>query len=207
MPANVPVPDKSAGDVFTEAMWDSYIKDNINKLLNLGHRVLTVAQFGALTGLEDGDEVYLEVDSSAGVQWHLRYHLSSTKWRFLGGPPMVAEVTTGESPGSTGAYVALTTAGPTVALPIAADYDVDLNVDMTITVGTNARMSYDIGGTGAVDADAVVLISGGGFGPGSFHRERRKTGLTAVSLTSKYKSGSTASTFANRRMRVQPVKT
>lgn len=25
------VPDKSAGDVFTEAMWDTYIRDNLNK--------------------------------------------------------------------------------------------------------------------------------------------------------------------------------
>lgn len=27
------VPDKATGDVFTEAMWDTYIKDNINNLI------------------------------------------------------------------------------------------------------------------------------------------------------------------------------
>lgn len=27
------VPDKTAGDVFTEAMWDTYIRDNVNNLI------------------------------------------------------------------------------------------------------------------------------------------------------------------------------
>lgn len=33
MPTFTTVPDKNAGDVFTEAMWDTYLRDNVNGLL------------------------------------------------------------------------------------------------------------------------------------------------------------------------------
>lgn len=117
MPSNTPVPDKAAGDIFSESMWDLYIKENINKLLDRGHRVLTVAQFAALASPEGTkgtvapDEVYLEVDSANGVLWHLAYESGEAtyKWRFLGGPPLAAF----------GAGLPID-----VTLPRAGDYDV-----------------------------------------------------------------------------------
>src|SRR4051812_28535348 len=108
MPMSTPMPTKSAGDVLTSSLWNSYLRDNLNKLLNQGHRVLTVAQFTALTGLEGTkgtvapDEVYLEVDSTNGIQWHLAYESGETtyKWRCIGGPPMYSEIVTSESTSS-----------------------------------------------------------------------------------------------------------
>lgn len=52
-------------------------------------------------------------------------------------------------------------------------------------------MSYDIGATGAVDADSIRQGQQGGGTTGSDHsgsRKRRKTGLSAVTLTAKYKA-------------------
>ncbi len=200
MPTNVPVPDKTSGDLFSEAMWDLYIKENVNKLLSTGHRVLTVAQFAALTAPEDGDEVYLEVDATNGIVWHLRFVAAETtfKWRFLGGAPMVSEVQTAEATGSL-SYVSLTTAGPSVALPRSGDYDVQIGMQMG--AGMPGFMSFDVGGASAVDADNAR-------GEGASHSSlRRKAGLGLVTLTAKYKSNDgTARTFLNRRMAVWPVR-
>ena len=205
MPITIPVPDKSAGDVLTESNWDQHIRDNINKLLERGHRVLSVAQFGALTGLEDGDEVYLEVDAANGIMWHLRYVAAETtyKWRFLGGPPMSGLVATSEATASA-SFVALTTPGPSIALPRSGDYVVAVGYvgNNNGTSGTNL-MSYDIGGTSAVDADAAQVPAGTGAG---FFR-KVKTALGSVTLTSKYRTAAGAShNFFNRTMSVKPVR-
>lgn len=124
--SSLPIAAVSPGNVLTSTNWNAIVKDNLNKLLSTGHRVLTVAQFGALTGLEGTkgtvapDEVYLEVDSANGVQWHLAYESGEAtyKWRFLGGPPLFA---TGTS-ATTG-----------VIAPRGGDYNVDWAADATAT--------------------------------------------------------------------------
>lgn len=159
----------------------------------------------------DGQECYLTDSLTAPTyRWHLQYEASQTKWHFIGGAPLFAEVTANETTAST-TYVALATAGPAIALPLAGDYDV--GEGFTGAAGNNVGgiMSYDIGATGAVDADKVrtssLTISGGGSQPASAMRIRRKTGLTAVTLTAKYKSPDGGSIgFENRWMRVTPVR-
>lgn len=168
--------------------------------------MLTVAQFSALVSPEDGDEVYLEVDATNGVMWHLRYVAAETtyKWRKIGGPPLLSEVLTAEATSST-TYVALTTAGPSIALPRAGDYDVPGGV-LTTTLGI---MSYDIGATAAVDADAVGEPSSGAGtqGHGHSYRKRRKAGLTSATLTAKYKTPTGASvTFEHRSLQADAVR-
>lgn len=214
MPTNLPVPTKNPGDVLTSALWNSYLRDNLNKLLNLGHRKLTVAQVAALTGQEDGDEVYMEVDSSLGKEWHLVYRTAEPtyKWRFLGGSPLYSEVATSETFTSS-AYSALATAGPLVALPRAGDYEVELGCRfymVTANVAYALNMSYDVGGTGAVDGDSVqwTTPNGAGSPTGTVVRVREKAALAAVTLTSKYKNSNNvnAQGAADRWMRVRPVR-
>jgi hypothetical protein len=213
VPSLTPVPTKSPGDVLTSSLWNSYVRDNINKLLDRGHRVLTVAQFGALTGLEGTkgsvapDEVYLEVDATNGIQWHLAYESGETtyKWRFLGGPPMYSEVATSETTAST-SYVALATAGPSVTLPRSGDYDVGTGFTGDNTTAGTQSMSYDIGGTAAVDADRAVEGADNAAHINSVMKRRRKTGLTPVTLTSKYKTTANTGRFEGRSMSVTPVR-
>lgn len=148
-------------------------------------------------------------------QWRLRYNANSTsthKWEFVGGTPLFAEVTTAQSVSVDDAlYQALATAGPSIALPLAGDYDVEIGTEFTSGgTGQWGRMSYDIGGTAAVDADSVGLDAIGTTQANTGSRCRRKTGLTAVTLTAKYRKGvapaSWTATFSSRWMRVTPVR-
>ena len=208
MTATVPVPDKSPGDLLTTTLWNTYVAANLNKLLNQGHRKVTVAQFAALTGIEDGDEVYLEVDGASGIEWHLVYRSAEAtyKWRFLGGPPMKSEVMTYETTAST-AFAALATAGPSIALPRAGDYDVRVASNLRNDTDTRyTTHSYDIGVTGASDDDSATYTRGTGLSAASVAADRRKTGLTAVSLVSKYRVNAGTGTAGLRRLIVQPVR-
>lgn len=174
--------------------------------MNQAHRILTVAQFSALTGIEDGDEVYLEVDSTNGIVWHLRYVTAEVtyKWRYLGGSALYAEVATSETTTST-TYVALATSGPSVTLPRSGDYHVLAQAAMGLSSGAIARMSYDIGGTAAVDADSIAA-QGGASSIFSASGNRRKTGLTPVTLTAKYKTTANTGSYESRRLSVVPIR-
>jgi hypothetical protein len=206
--ATVPLVNRAAGDLLTTTLWNTYVVANINKLLNQAHRKVTVAQFAALTGIEDGDEVYLEVDSTNGIEWHLVYRTAEAtyKWRYLGGPPMSAEVATAESTAST-AFAALATAGPSIALPRAGDYMVMHGSEIYATGAMLAGYhSYDIGVTGAVDADAARVLTGTATEGAQVLRRKRKTGLTAVSLVSKYRTTASTAAFTFRGLNIIPVR-
>jgi len=163
----------------------------------------------------DGQEVYFQADATNGIVWRLRYNAGSSsayKWEFVGGSPLFAEVATEETTAST-TYVALATAGPTLTLPRAGDYDVEIGCRLYSSVNnTGALMGYDIGATGAVDADAVsyyaaATLGGGATATGNYARARRKTGLTAVALTAKYRATSAITVaIGSRWMRVTPVR-
>ena len=160
----------------------------------------------------DGQETILVDSTSAPTYaWRLRYNSTLTKWEFVGGRPAFAEVVTSETTAST-TYAALATAGPSIVLPVAGAYMVEIGgflQDADGAVSVACSMSYDIGGTGAVDADRIHGEWAGFAGSltiGSNHsRARVKTGLTAVTLTAKYKVSAGTGTFAERWMSVTPV--
>jgi hypothetical protein len=173
--------------------------------INAPQRVLALP-----TSPVDGQEVYYVADSTNGVLWHLRYNAASGsayKWEFVGGTELYAEVTAIEST-TASTYVALATAGPTIALPLAGDYEVTLGTRIyNDAANAGGFMSYDIGATPAVDVDGVTALQGSGVSATHSARTRRKTGLAAVTLTAKYKrnSGVTCS-FDYRWMHAKPVR-
>jgi hypothetical protein len=91
-------------------------------------------------------------------------------------------------------------------LPRAGDYDIK---DGSIAINTNASLmyhSYDIGVTGAVDADGLVAqVTAAGQNADNY-RSKRKAGLTAVALVSKYKTNAGTATFGNRQKSVLPIR-
>ena len=207
MAATVPLINRSAGDLLTTTLWNTYVVANVNKLLNQAHRKVTVAQFAALTGIEDGDEVYLEVDAANGIEWHLVYRTAEAtyKWRFLGGPPMSSEVATSENTTSV-TYAALATAGPSITLPRAGDYQVELGCYLVVASAAAAYHSYDIGGTGAGDVDSVrSSMTSSGQGSSNFRR-KLKAALSAVALVSKYRVSAGTAAPESRRFAVTPVR-
>lgn len=157
------------------------------------------------TGSFNGQDFYYAL--TGGGVWHFKYNLTSAKWDFAGGPLLTNEVATSQTTVST-AYAALATAGPSIALPFAGDYLVTLGADMWNTTANNGvLMSYDIGGTGAVDADATQhSLTGGEPAPMTHFRTKLKTGLTAVTLTAKYRAVGGTADFQNRFMGVIPVR-
>lgn len=207
------MPTKNPGDVLTSTLWNSYLRDNIDKLLTRGHRVLTVAQFGALTGLEGTkgtvapDEVYLEVDSANGIQWHFAYESGETtyKWRFLGGPPMTSLVATSEST-SSATDVDLATVGPSITIPRGGDYDLDFGATISGSNSSNAQVSlYANAGLIFATLANQTAIAGALF---ACWRAVRAVGrATSDVMKLKYLSTAGASaTFANRTLRLWPVR-
>lgn len=160
----------------------------------------------------DGDlHVLVDSESAPTWSWMFRYVAAkaSNKWVFIGGPPAVAETgmgTTFEGTAST-SYAALATAGPSLAVPVAGDYIVTIGADIRNDTNADPWMSYDIGGTGAVDADGALSTWGNAGNGAAIVKIRRKNGLTAVTLTAKYKAGDVGATanFRNRFMTLMPV--
>lgn len=161
----------------------------------------------------DGQEINYQSTGMAalGIAWRLRYRagsVSAYKWEFLGGAPLSDEVTGTDSATST-SYAALATAGPTLTLPLAGDYDIFQHfAASTGSAGMiGAFMSYAVGATAALDGDAAFASV---MSPGwaqSASRRRRKTGFTAgVVLASRYRVSSGTISISNRILEATPVR-
>ena len=159
----------------------------------------------------DGDSYWLTLAASfdpigaKAMRWLVTYDATAAMWD-VAGAPLYNEVVTSETTASA-AYVALATAGPAITLPRPGDYQVEIGVLTRDIGGTNyiGRMSYDIGGVGAVDADSIEPTIG--FGGFQSSRIREKVGLTAVTLTAKYRSdGVRSPTFQDRYIQVTPMR-
>ena len=173
---------------------------------------LPPASLSTLGGLYSGQLISLQVDATNGINWLFRYNASSAssyKWEFLGGPPMYSEVAASESTNAT-SYAALTTPGPSITLPRAGDYDifVEYETGASGVAMAGVYMSYDIGATTAVDADAAVASVPATANVWTGNRTRRKTGLTSgIAITAKYRVGSANSVpFLKRIMQITPVR-
>jgi hypothetical protein len=157
----------------------------------------------------EGQIISYLADATNHVRWLLQYDSATGKWEFNGGAPLYEEVAASASTASL-TYAALAgSAGPAIALPLAGDYMVSQGAQIyDATATAQVFMSYDIGGTGAVDADAVRHIegSGGNTNLEALSRMRRKAALTAVTLTSKYRVTAGTGSFENRWMSVLPIR-
>lgn len=159
----------------------------------------------------DGDlAVLVDSTSSPTYQWLFRYHSGSSnteKWEFVGGTSLVAEVATSQATGSLGSYLALATGGPTITIPRAGVYTITHGSQITGAVSnTGIYHSFDIGGTGAVDANACAHAQGGVF-PGSIMRLQALTVASAsTALISKYKSTGANASFGPRFISAVPVR-
>jgi hypothetical protein len=137
--------------------------------------------------------------------WLLQWSAKAAKWLFVGGSSAFAEVTTSETTASA-TYAALATAGPSFTVPRAGDYIVRIGMEVNVGVASNLAMSYDIGGTGAVDADGVLITIGAAGYFFSTSRTRKKTSLAAsTALVAKYKTSAGTATYRSRWLEVLPV--
>lgn len=160
----------------------------------------------------DGQEIYYLADSTNGIVWHLRYRLASasaSKWEFVGGSHLHALVAASEGTSLT-SFADLGTVGPSITVPLAGDYDIGYGAQIAppATSAVTGLMSIAVGGTGAVDADAVVVQTpSAGNAAGSPWRTVRKTGVAAsAAVTAKYRTTNGTTNFSARTLRVTPVR-
>ena len=157
-----------------------------------------------------GDQVVYAADATNGVYWLLQYDASGTyPWKFIGGPPLLSTVASGEATASP-SYVALATAGPQITVPVAGDYDILIGCNFNSGAGNDipAAMAYLVGGTAASDDDAVWMQTRGPGYNSTNSKPTRKTGIAAsTALVARYKSPVSAGMiFGQRFMRVTPIR-
>ena len=160
----------------------------------------------------DGDEIYYLADATNGVVWHLKYRaaeVGSYKWYFVGGSPLEAFVDTRETRAAAVSFAALTTAGPTVTVPLDGDYDVQVGSIHFCASSTFTVHSFDVGGAGALESDGALTTIRAPAASDQWSvtgSVRRKTLAAATALTSKYKATPNAAEFMSRWMSVRPVR-
>lgn len=152
----------------------------------------------------NGQQAILTDSTSAPTYlWLLQWSSTAAKWLCIGGSPAITEVLTSETTASTG-YAALATAGPSFTVPNAGDYYVTIGATILVNGNILCAMSYDIGGTGAVDADSIQVQASGATNGGANSRTRVKTLAASTALVSKYKTSALTPPFMNRYMMVMP---
>jgi len=187
----------ATGESLTAALLNEQLRDN---LLVIGH-----SRSASLPGSPvDGQFHVYVADATLGVEWLLKFNSGEAgtyKWRALGPAPLLSEVAATQNTAVGAIYEALATAGPSAVLPLGGDYEVGIGY-LAGSQATRRLMSYDIGGTGAVDADSAE-----GSAAEMVARTMPKAGLAAVTLTAKYKCLDLAvGGFGKRWMRVVPVR-
>lgn len=161
------------------------------------------------TAAFDGMRIDYVADSTNGVTWSFRYRSAgsaSYPWEFVGGPPLTARVDTDQSTAS-GTFAALATAGPSVTVPLAGDYIVrGQSNSYNSGIATNQH-SYDLGGTGAVTANAGQAAIAAANYSAMLPFENRHDGLTAATaIVSKYATTAGTANFRYRWISVLPVR-
>jgi hypothetical protein len=148
-----------------------------------------------------------------GIRWLLQYNAASGstyKWEFIGGSSLYGEVAGQENMGNAGGtWWALATAGPSITLPLGGDYFISNGFSFAgQAIQVVAYMSYDIGATGAIMADAVGAAWPAITYPdlSSPMRKQRKNALPAVVLTSKYSNSGGNVGFAHRWIEATPIR-
>ena len=163
----------------------------------------------------DGQQAILRLPASYDpigakkISWAFVYDAAAAQWDFAGGPPLVSTVDTDEQRNN-GSYGDLTTVGPSLSLPRAGDYDIEVKAWIdpggSGAVAYQAYVSFALGATTPSDNDAAIFGNGQpGYNVTTTSGPRRKTGLSATTVTAKYKTANNV-TFGMRTLSILPVR-
>lgn len=182
------VPDKTAGDVFTEAMWDTYIKDNLNGL-SAGGTSLPGSPI-------DGQVYHYVADATNGIVWQMRYRAasaSSFKWEYIGGNPMRSEASGTLGTTASATYVDVGTA-PQITVPRQGDYICRFHWIGSHTLAAAFGVAaIKVGGAAAADAQGVLGQNGNANTNWSVSTSIRINSVAASTLLKmQFRSGSGA---------------
>jgi len=158
----------------------------------------------------DGQEYVYAADIPNGVYWRFVYNTAQAAWIFSGGSPLSAYVGPTESTVSTG-FTDLATVGPSITLPFAGTYLVEYFARAGPAAGDSTRYAPQYGATAPnVNESACNSLpagSGAGAANESISAKWIKTGLGAVTVTMKYRSGGGGTAFfSDRWLYVTPIR-
>jgi len=107
----------------------------------------------------DGQEVdFTDSLTTPSYVWRFRYVAAapSNKWKFVGGPRLIAQIATQEGCNNT-AYIDLATVGPAITAPLTGVYEINLGVNYWITAeaASVVRAAVKIGAAATSDADGA----------------------------------------------------
>lgn len=186
----------------------------ISKIIQASQLIVQTPNAPLVTSLPsnaiDGQEVRYLVDNTNGIVWNFRYRAGSSsayKWEFIGGRPLSVGTPYSTESTASASYVDLAS-GPQISIPLAGDYDIMIQGNMTSSSTGWGAQSYAIGTATASDDEAIWTgVAGPGY-QNSGMAQRRKTITTAGTiLTMKYKSPQSISIgYAYRRFDVTPVR-
>lgn len=155
----------------------------------------------------DGDIVSFVADDARGIVWRLRYQDGGGDypWSLIGGAPLVADVVTDQGTSGT-SYGDLTTAGPSVTVPLAGDYTIAFGAhSYSSGAGTNYVSPYL--GAAATDGNASQVDFTAGSKLACQVRTLPSTTLKAGDLVNlQYKVASGSGQFRNRWLTVMPIR-
>jgi hypothetical protein len=155
----------------------------------------------------DGDKWVFPFDATAGVIWEFRYRTASSssyKWEFVGGGDAYALVTALETIGATGVWSDLATVGPLVILPRSGDYDVIAYAQPQGPAGATMQAAISRGTAVAVNATAITSPSLNAYT--NLVVTSRVTVAASDDLRLRYQTSALTTYFANRWLRVRPVR-
>jgi hypothetical protein len=161
----------------------------------------------------DGQECYFVADATNGIVWHLKYRAASSstyKWECVGGPPLRADVTTGQTASTASAWVDLATPGPLVTPPLGGDFDVLYGCFMSAapTSGFIWIAGVGVGGGAPTRMARLDGPSGGGAAVTSTPSDKfRATGIAAgTTFKMQYQYVNVTPTWSQRYLEVRPVR-
>jgi hypothetical protein len=163
----------------------------------------------------DGQEIYYQVDTN-GTIWHLRYRTGSAstyKWEYLGGTSISDEITTTTGTISdTVNYVDGSPIGPSVTIPLAGEYKVELGAMWNAT-GANqgGYVGFKNGAASITDGARVFypgILSGSTYPAHPGQRTIRRATVTAAGTVCKlqYKAWGGDLIFTYRFLMMTPVR-
>lgn len=159
----------------------------------------------------DGQEILFLADATNRIIWPLRYNAAggTYKWETLGqATPLYAEVSAFQSLNNT-TFTDLTTFGPSLTVPLAGDYDIEVSAQIAppATAQAYGSIAPAIGAAAAATADETIWQTpAAGLSGANVSQPYRKTGIAvAAAVTMKYRSSGNTS-FGQRKLRVRPVR-
>lgn len=213
----------AAGDVVTRGQLEQFLDSRIGPVAQQIRQLQGAGPASQVTTLPSsprhGQEVYYVADDTNGVVWHLRYDSGAPgayKWRMLGGGAMRVEQVGGRDWTVTETTASVTdttlaTAGPSIVVPLAGDYEIEGSAGAIVDAGALGAPALFIVATG----DAVLswtLADALFYGPaGAVDKMRaRKTraalaASTTVSLHYATSNAGGAAAFYNRSLWLRPV--